>query len=279
MSYVPYDRESTSKNEKVKPKKNMDKHFFSKDEDIITEYYRLYDEFGSTEDCCNALEELEKNIDSEKQTLWVSIFKGIKYDINGDILEEQDKHEEAKSFYSQSYFEFKNIHIPDEKSLIACFVERRKIMTLVDDDLERLKVAIEHIQNLIRKFEHFTNSMIQTEIVESKRYLSYLFLNVAEKQAQTIWSEIVNTHTKSTSLLLQISVINTMFNQAEFMHQKANSNKKTEKKYLEEAISIFTQIIDDYEGYTKNFQIEKKIATAIKNKGYLLYEIDRKSVV
>ena len=237
----------------------MKKQIFSTDEAIISEYSRIYNELGSTKECCDALKELVKNITTDNKQLWNTTIKGIRYCIEGEMAKMQQK--PYKNLFEKSLQELNKVKITDEESPVLLCVERNKLFALAEMDNADVDTVISDLKKLIEKFANSKALSIQKQVASSMLNASY-YLNKIEKTEEAI--EMQNklikkfqTH-KSTEIQYIITIC------------KNNQASDLEKLAEKQSEKLRNSIIEQYQDL-KDSRISIQVSKAMYNQAMSFY--------
>jgi DNA-binding protein YbaB len=192
-------------------------HLIKTDEAIINEYFKLYDLFGETKECCNEIRKLIKNITPEKQTLWASILNAVLYSFM------------CNKKFLKSYTELDKITIENKESPQFIFVEREKMYAFALIDKNNITETLSVYGKLKKHFSNNTDHAIQLQIAQTMLTESYLLNKFGDFNKELIIDdELIKTFSNSDHISIQIVVAKCINNKGTTLKQIFKDKKETQ---------------------------------------------------
>jgi hypothetical protein len=225
----------------------MNTQIFTTDEEIISEYTRLFNEVEVSKRY-EALETLENQICPDKKDLWEFILKGLKCSLQGDglIVNSYDNYDDYTNAYEAFNTAIKKIK--DKDSLLFLFVEKERIGALALSLKKPVEEIIPLFDNLINRFESNPNLHIQTQVASAMLNKSFALGNYAQrddnyelfKKSVFIENELINKYKDFEFGNIQRIV-------AVSMQNKAFNLERESERIMKEGLNTNNELINKYE--------------------------------
>lgn len=253
------------------------KTLVSSDIECINEFYEIYTKFGTSQECCDCLE----NLSREKAEPWKSIFLGLCHWLKGDGIQEQtyDNREE----YKQAYVILDKVQkeIKDRDGLLFLFVEKYRIDALSLSFTRPVKEIEKLFDEIIEKFKVDKTPEIQAEVAKAMLFKSFMFWKYSQKaEAQGFSSQqeelfkrsmqeadtIIETYKADEykdNANIQTTIAKTLMNRVKDLDSIGERTKEDSNKKLHEFISNY--------GQSESQGVQTEVAKAMFKKAWELY--------
>ena len=253
------------------------KTLVSSDIEFINEFYRIHTKFGTSQECCNRLEDLSR----EKAEPWKSILLGLCHILKGDGLQllTYDNREE----YEQAYVILDKVQkeIKDRKGLLFLFVERYRIDALALSFIHPIKEIEKLFDEVIEKFKADKTPEIQAEVAKamlSKSFILWKYSKEAEKQGFAKQQEALSKRSMQeadkiiktyeideykNNANIQTTIAKTLMNRVKDLDSIGERIKEDSNKKLHEFVSNY--------GQSESQGVQTEVARAMFNIAFELY--------